>query len=92
MFLINANSHLHLQLGHDLLGTWDGSLYWLLIFLVLGAAVLVDVYATRSYAPVQQLQAPQQAAVAENSEGEAVHVIHRPGSADPDRHRGWVGG
>jgi hypothetical protein len=87
MFLINANSHL--QLGHDLLGTWDGSLYWLLIFLVLGAAVLVDVYATRSYAPVQQLQAPQQAAVAENSEGEAVHVIHRPGSAEPDIEAGW---
>ena len=74
MFIVNANSHL--QLGYDLLGNYDGSLYWLLVFLILGAAVTIDVVATQLLTPAAQ------AAIAEDYEEEAVDVIARPGGAD----------
>jgi hypothetical protein len=36
-----------MQLGYNLLGNYDGVLYWLLAFLILGAAVTIDVVATQ---------------------------------------------
>ncbi len=78
MFAVNANSHL--QLGYDLLGNYNGSLYWLLVFLILGAAVTIDVVATQLCAPMQP-QGPH-VAVTEDSEEDAADVNPRPNGAD----------
>jgi hypothetical protein len=43
MFGVNAKSHL--QLGYNLSGNYEGSLYRLLVFSILGAAVTIDVVA-----------------------------------------------